>query len=35
MELNGYGDIDGDGNLSNYRATNILKPTLLTSNTIY
>ena len=30
-----FADIDGDGNLLNYRATNILKPTLLTSNTIY
>lgn len=35
MELNAYGDIDGDGNLSNYRATNYLKPTMMTSNTIY
>jgi len=35
MVLDGYGDIDGDGNLSNYRATGMLKPTLLTGNTIY
>jgi prepilin-type N-terminal cleavage/methylation domain-containing protein len=35
MQLDGYGDIDGDTNLSNYRATGLLKPTMLTSNTIY
>jgi prepilin-type N-terminal cleavage/methylation domain-containing protein len=35
MELNAYGDIDGDGNLSNYRATGHLKPALLTGNIIY
>ncbi|MEE2828977.1 MAG: prepilin-type N-terminal cleavage/methylation domain-containing protein [Myxococcota bacterium] len=30
-----YGDIDGDGNLSNYRASDTYKPIMLTSNTIF
>ena len=32
---NVYADIDGDGNLSHYQTTQLLKPVMLTSNTIY
>lgn len=35
MELNAYSDIDGDGNLANYRSTNYLKPMMLTNTTVY
>ena len=30
-----FADIDGDGNLTNWRITNEYKPQMLTSNTIY
>ncbi len=32
---NGYGDIDGDGNLSHYQTTEIIKPVMLTPNLVY
>ncbi len=35
FEANVYSDIDGDGNVANYRTTNLVKPTLMTPNTIY
>jgi len=30
-----YSDIDGDGNLTNFRITQTFKPQMMTSNTIY
>lgn len=35
FEANCYGDIDGDGNLSNYQATHLFKPMMLTPNIVY
>ena len=35
FEANCYSDIDGDGNLSNYRATQLFKPIMLTPNIVY
>lgn len=33
--VNGYADIDGDTNLSHFRADEMLKPVMLTGNVIY
>ena len=35
FEANVYGDIDGDGNLSNYQTNQIFKPVMLTPNIVY
>lgn len=32
---NGYGDIDGDANLSHYQGTEVIKPIMMTGNTVY
>lgn len=35
FHADGFGDIDGDGNLSHYRTTQDLKPVMLTPNVVY
>ena len=35
FEAHAYGDIDGDGNLSDYEASHDFKPVMLTANNIY
>lgn len=35
FEANGFGDVDGDGNLSHYQASQAHKPWMLTPNIVY